>query len=200
MEIKNKIVQTAENYYNPNTTDKQNELLWRVDKDDNEIGSVTRAECHNSQHPVWHRTTHAYLFDTDGNLMLTRRSEKKDTAPGLWTVSAAGHVPYGQTYLQTITREIEEELGLQIEVEHLDTFPVDYGFEQEVVGVFAGIIEKRDITKNHEEVSEIRLVPLEQFSQDFQSGKAELSGGSRDSFAHLLETGTLKAYWQKHFG
>ncbi|NOX71171.1 MAG: NUDIX domain-containing protein, partial [Candidatus Micrarchaeota archaeon] len=44
---------------------------------------------------------------------IQKRSAKKDTAPGKWAVSAAGHVSFGESYEETATRELEEELGIR---------------------------------------------------------------------------------------
>lgn len=39
------------------------------------------------------------------------RSEFKDTNPGRWDVSSAGHITHGDGSLDTAKKELEEELG-----------------------------------------------------------------------------------------
>lgn len=68
----------------------------------------------------WHGASRVWLVRkaTDDNgirqveVLLQKRSEKKDSYPGLWDVSAAGHVSAGGNYLETAVRETEEELGI----------------------------------------------------------------------------------------
>jgi hypothetical protein len=43
----------------------------------------------------WHRSVHVWLVDGDGRLLLQQRSVHKDTFPGRWDVSAAGHISAG---------------------------------------------------------------------------------------------------------
>ena len=58
------------------------------------------------------------LRDASQMLVLQRRSEAKDTWPGLWDVSVGGHYAAGEG-LEGGLREIEEELGLEVREEQL---------------------------------------------------------------------------------
>ena len=62
----------------------------------------------------WHRSVHIWLVDTEGRLVLQRRSKFKDTHPGLLDVSCAGHITGADGVLETSVRELEEELGLSV--------------------------------------------------------------------------------------
>ena len=53
---------------------------------------------------------HIWLYDSQGNLVLQKRSESKDTFPGRWDVSVGGHVTSGDTVMETALKEVEEEL------------------------------------------------------------------------------------------
>ena len=52
-------------------------------------------------------------------VLLQRRSSLKDSYPGLWDVSAAGHVSAGGNYLETAVRETGEEIGVRLAPEEL---------------------------------------------------------------------------------
>ena len=72
----------------------------------------------------WHRAVHIWIYNTDGKLILQKRSESKDTFPGRWDVSVGGHITSGDTVMETAHKEVEEELGISIDVaalEHLGT-------------------------------------------------------------------------------
>lgn len=182
--------------YNPKTHDNQNELLFRVTEDDKEIGSVFREECHNETTKPYHRTTHVYLFDKQGNLFLSQRSRKKDTAAGHWTVSAAGHVKYGDSYEQTAEKEVAEELGIKVPLEMIDKLAIDYGSEREIIGIFAGNTAQIP-TPNIDEVEQVKTFIFDDIVKEFQSGTFDLSGGSRDSFKHVIGTESLRRYRDK---
>lgn len=61
---------------------------------------------------LWHRTVHIWAFNPRGEVLLQQRSLAKDSYPGYWDTSAAGHISAGQTSLEAAQREFSEELGL----------------------------------------------------------------------------------------
>lgn len=61
----------------------------------------------------WHRSAHVWIYDRRGRVLLQKRSPLKDTFPGLWDISVAGHVSAGESPLQGALRELREEIGLQ---------------------------------------------------------------------------------------
>lgn len=91
--------------------DKQDELFVVVDKNDKIIGYRTRFDCHHNKQLI-HRTVGVVIFNDQGQPLLQKRSKNKDLYPGLYTISASGHVNKGETYLQAAKRELMEELGI----------------------------------------------------------------------------------------
>ena len=69
---------------------------------------------------LWHRTVHIWIRNYNGDLLLQRRSPKKDIHPGLWDISAAGHLAAGDTSGNAACREVLEELGVTLEISDLD--------------------------------------------------------------------------------
>lgn len=67
----------------------------------------------------WHRAAHVWIVTPDGRLLLQRRSLRKENYPGLWDVSAAGHVSAGERAIDCAVRETFEELGLRIDARDL---------------------------------------------------------------------------------
>jgi len=108
------------------------EWLDIVDEQDVVIGRATRDEIHRLNHR--HRSAHIVLCNSKGDVFLQLRSLSKDTNPGLWDTSAAGHVDSGESYLNCAVREVYEELGVHINGDALipvDRLPptADNGFE-----------------------------------------------------------------------
>ncbi|KAL9188547.1 hypothetical protein ACHAXT_006925 [Thalassiosira profunda] len=64
----------------------------------------------------WHRSVQAWIVQPESQnnaarVLLQRRSPYKDTHPNQLDVSCAGHVNAGDDILDTMMRELEEELG-----------------------------------------------------------------------------------------
>lgn len=91
-----------------------NECLAVVDEHDRIIDHRLRSEIHNLK--LRHRAVHILLFNTAGQLLLQKRSMKKDLNKGLWDTSAAGHVDDGETYEICAPRELQEELGVMADL------------------------------------------------------------------------------------
>ena len=74
--------------------------------------TATRKECHKKG--LWHRAVYAFIVDKDFNVLLQRRSAKKDLWPNRWDVTIGGHVDAGEIGRQALIRECKEELGIDI--------------------------------------------------------------------------------------
>ena len=98
------------------------ELLIQVSDDDHQIlGPVERRRVHGNPDLI-HRAVHILVVNSDGLLLLQKRSLQKDTQPGKWDTSVGGHVGFGQSYEEAGLREAEEEIGLVLksrDLEHL---------------------------------------------------------------------------------
>ena len=77
--------------------------------------TVERSFAH--QNGVMHRTAHVWLFrKSEGQveILLQKRSNNKDSFPGCYDISSAGHIPAGVEYVPSALRELSEELGLTV--------------------------------------------------------------------------------------
>ena len=85
-------------------------------------GEVTeRGEAHSKG--IRHRTAHIWIIrDTpDGvQVLLQKRSENKDSFPGRFDTSSAGHIQAGDGILESALRELGEELGIHAAPEELE--------------------------------------------------------------------------------
>lgn len=70
-----------------------------------------------------HGTAHIWVVrenERSGyDVLLQKRSEGKDSYPGCYDISAAGHVAAGDDFLESAVREIREELGIDAKPEEL---------------------------------------------------------------------------------
>ncbi|MFC2143345.1 NUDIX domain-containing protein [Candidatus Aenigmatarchaeota archaeon] len=105
-----------------------------VDEDDNVIGRATRKECH-SNNKLIHRGVHIFVFNSKGEILLEKRSMKKDLYPGVWG-DVAGHVDSGETYEEAAKRELKEEIGVEAELKRVCDFKKYTEIERENNRIF----------------------------------------------------------------
>jgi isopentenyl-diphosphate Delta-isomerase len=72
---------------------------------------VLRSVAHSKG--LWHRTVHVWVLNRRGDLLFQQRSLNKETFPGLWDISAAGHISAGGPSREAAIREMQEELGVE---------------------------------------------------------------------------------------
>jgi len=83
-------------------------------------GTVEREEAH--RRGIRHRTSHVWLLRTRfgrTQVLLQKRSPKKDSHPGCYDISSAGHIPAGDGFLESAVRELKEELGVDADADEL---------------------------------------------------------------------------------
>jgi isopentenyl-diphosphate Delta-isomerase len=149
--------------------DNASELFYHVDDRDNVIGQVTRGEAH--QNPaIKHRSVFILVFNQVGDLLLQKRSANKDTFPEFWTLSSSGHVNYGQSYDEAAARELEEELGLLLDLTAQKKIYLPE--EREFCWIYKAFLpDDRLINFDQTEISEVQFVPsaeLTEFARDHQ--------------------------------
>jgi isopentenyldiphosphate isomerase len=88
------------------------EIFEVVDEDDRIVGRATRRQCHGNPSLI-HRVAHVLVFNGKGELLLQKRSLRKDIQPCRWDTSVGGHLDPGEDYLQAALRETREELGIE---------------------------------------------------------------------------------------
>lgn len=86
------------------------ERVVHVDESDRPLGVVARGRLRVEG--LIPRCTFILVFNRRGELCLHQRSPYKRLYPGFWDVAAGGVVAAGETYLQSASRELHEELGI----------------------------------------------------------------------------------------
>ena len=71
-----------------------------------------------------HGTSHVWLVryraeEQSADVLLQKRSRNKDSFPGSYDISSAGHIPSRVDFLDSALRELEEELGIRAKAEEL---------------------------------------------------------------------------------
>ena len=107
------------------------EMFDIVDENGNPIGEVIeRRKAHAEG--IRHRTAHIWIVrEKKGRIqvLLQKRSADKDSFPGRYDTSSAGHIKAGDEPLESALRELNEELGITAKPDQLEfagTFVVNY--------------------------------------------------------------------------
>ena len=68
---------------------------------------------------LFHSTVHVWIFTEEGNILIQKRSKKKELNPGVWDVSVAGHIKFNENIKKAAIRETLEETGININTKDL---------------------------------------------------------------------------------
>lgn len=148
----------------------ENEKLILVDESDNEIGLLSKAECHDGS-GVLHRAFSVFIFNADGDLLLQQRGKGKRLWPSFWSNSCCSHPREGESMEVATGRRLQEELGIQIDLEFVYKFRYQAGFgergsEHELCSVYLGRCNG-EARPNVTEIDAIRYVSAETLSDEF---------------------------------
>ena len=91
------------------------EFLDIVDENGEPTGkTVERKKAHAEG--IRHRTSHVWLARKRNGrveILMQKRAENKDSYPGCYDISSAGHIPAGDGFEESAVRELREELGVK---------------------------------------------------------------------------------------
>ncbi|MEW6002498.1 MAG: NUDIX domain-containing protein [Nitrospirota bacterium] len=130
------------------------ELLEVINYKGEVIDILPRSVIHGNPSLI-HRVIHVLVFNSRGELLLQKRSIKKDVAPGRWDTSVGGHVNPGESLLQAVSREMKEELGITSCIpKFLYSYIHSNSFETELVFTYSCIYDGR--ISFSDEIEEVR--------------------------------------------
>ncbi len=145
------------------------EYLYHVNKKDRVLGRIDRATAHKKG--ILHRSGIVFLFNSDNKVLITHRSEKKETFPDMLDASAAFHVRYGEKYDEAAERELKEETGIKAKVRYIGKFVHHDDPEHEFVAVFVATSDRR-IKLDKSESDSGRFYTKEQVDKLLETQKA----------------------------
>ncbi|MCK5780993.1 MAG: NUDIX domain-containing protein [Flavobacteriales bacterium] len=152
----------------------------------------------------WHVTAHIWIYNSNGEIMLQKRAYTKDTFPGLWDISVAGHISTGESIELGASREILEEIGLKINPSDLEKIfvhkeshfhPKQNWYNNEFHHVFLlkydGQIEK--LSLQEEEVDSLRFISLTELKKELSNKKdAQLFVGHPNYYDKIISAVNTK--------
>lgn len=159
------------------------EFLGVVNEKGEIIGYSARSEIHGNPSLI-HRVVHVLVFNKKGELLLQKRSQNKDVAPGKWDTSVGGHVGAGEELFSSCIREMKEELGITgHKPEHLYSYIHSNPYETELVTTYRCVYDG-EISFNRNEIEEIRFWSFDEIKEIM--GKEILSDNFEGEFRTYL--------------
>lgn len=145
-----------------------------------------------------HRAFSVFLFDSEGRMLITKRSAKKNTWPGFWSNACCSHPHEGESTEDAAQRRLEEELGISTELRFLFTFEYRAGYdadwgEHELDHVFAGR-HHGPLAPDRDEVAQEEFVDVEDLKRDVRDRPDRYTPWFRISLERVLATQDVQGF------
>ena len=129
-------------YFADSVVSFDDEPIVLVDRHDNEIGYLGKADAHRGR-GLLHRAFSIFIFDEDGRLLIQRRAAEKRLWPKYWSNTCCSHPRRGEAIDIAVHRRLHEELGLRCKLSFLFKFQYEAQFdadggENEMCWVYVG--------------------------------------------------------------
>ncbi|SFI25712.1 MULTISPECIES: isopentenyl-diphosphate Delta-isomerase [Microbacterium] len=85
-----------------------------LDEDGREIGTAPKSSVHGTDTAL-HLAFSCHVYNSSGELLVTRRALGKTAWPGVWTNSFCGHPKPAEPVLTAVHRRAEYELGITLQ-------------------------------------------------------------------------------------
>ena len=109
--------------------------LFDIRREDGSLTGEVRERTIAHENGDLHGTSHIWIVrrGETGNweVLMQKRSKNKDSFPGCYDISSAGHIPSGSDYQESALRELEEELGIHAKTEDLQYAFRHYGYAED---------------------------------------------------------------------
>ncbi|MDA8596584.1 NUDIX domain-containing protein [Flavobacteriaceae bacterium] len=165
------------------------EWIDLVDSKNQICGKALKSEAH--RRGLAHRSIHLWLCNENfTEFIIQKRSINKDSYPGLWDVSVAGHISIGETPEQTAIRETQEELGIQLKEQNLQFTGInhkqkihgpnfiDHEFQYIFLCVFN--LDLEDLILQSSEVSQVQWISTSKLFKSLQDNPESFVERSSD--------------------
>ena len=157
-----------------------------VDEDGKPTGAVVSRETAHEE-GIPHRTSHVWIVrktEKGYDILMQKRSLNKDSFPGMYDTSSAGHIRAGDEPAESAIRELEEELGIKAEAPQLLYIGKFHGgYSKEFHGrifrdneipyvfLYRGTVDIDKLSLQEDEVDEVRWFDLDMVWNEIQHSR-----------------------------
>jgi len=130
---------------------------------------------------LWHARAQIWIINSKKEVLIQKRAFSKDSYPGLWDISVAGHLSTEDTPEQAAIREIEEEIGLKLKSNQLHFFKriqkskiPKKGFIDNEFNYLFGVkldVDIENLNLQKEEVEAIKWISIPTFEEQLKKNK-----------------------------
>ena len=113
----------------------------------------------------YHLAADIWMVNSDKKILIQKRSPQKEKSPNVWAMTGGSSI-VGETSLETIEREVKEEIGISLNIHDLilgtkiktgTVFLDTYFIKQDV--------DLKDIVMQEEEVCDVKWASLEEIDE-----------------------------------
>ena len=152
------------------------ELIQYVDKQGRPTGEVEEKLAAHHADTRRHLAFSCYIFNGQGQLLVTKRAASKKVWPNVWTNSVCGHPLPNESFQAAVKRRAKYELGLAL-VNDIQCIIDDYTYK---TPPYNGIVENEfcpvffahltgTLHINESEVAEYKFIDWQEFLKRLQS-------------------------------
>jgi len=161
------------------------EYLDIVNEKDEVVGKDTRENVHKKYQI--HRGIHNFVLNQKGEILLQKRSKKKDYYPGYYDASVGAQVLSGESYEKAALQETQEELGFKPQIlEKICDYKSFSPRQKEIRRLFVCKYDGPFYT-NKEEVESVKFYSPKTIHEGIIKGKVKFTEGFKISFGHYLK-------------
>ena len=106
------------------------EYVVLVDEQDKEVGVMEKLQAHVDA--KLHRAISVFVFNSEKQLLLQKRATGKYHSAGLWTNTCCSHPRPGESVSDAAKRRLQEEMGIQCDVQYVFSFTYQAKLEQNI--------------------------------------------------------------------
>jgi 8-oxo-dGTP pyrophosphatase MutT (NUDIX family) len=142
--------------------------------------------------PALYDIPYKNAWNRNAAMILTRRASRLTRHAGQWALPG-GRMDTGETPAETALRELEEEVGLKLDMDrvigHLDDYSTRSGYSISPVVVWGGTGLR--LTPNQSEVESIHRIPLAEFLRADAPILQEIPGSKNPVFLMPIGRGSI---------
>lgn len=135
------------------------------------ISSEDKLKCHLGQ-GILHRAFAVFVFNSQNQLLISRRGKEKMLWPLFWENSCSSHPCLGENLITAAEKRLKEELGFACKLKYITKFHYrafygEVGAENEICSILIGRYDGQ-ITPNSKEVVEWKWIGLDDLQAEIE--------------------------------